>query len=261
MEHLFFVTNLLINLPILMWDQGLSFALKVVQNVSFPGNFAYALNEWSFLGKFSLKIHGCLDRCSNCQSYITINKKRIIFEPGVTLIKIQMEKETNIKKLHICNSNSGFFKMKNFLENDLEDTLLVAVLEKRCKSNIRPNWYQQIQQFRRVNLKNFETVGVYESAIIITCFGNCGTSSHDLPLYRFEQPGYGPLEENFVLTFQNLGEYLYVSVWWICFSFEKLVQLLYAETYSEPTRTSTIGLFCENSQRLKAINYFRKKAP
>lgn len=44
MEHLFFVTNLLINLPILMWDQGLSFALKVVQNVSFPGNFAYALN-------------------------------------------------------------------------------------------------------------------------------------------------------------------------------------------------------------------------
>ena len=163
-----------------------------------------------FLVKFSLKIHGCLDRCSNCQSYITINEKIIIFKPGVTMIKIQMKKEINIEKLHICNSNSGFFKMKNFLENDLEDTLVVAVLEKRCKSNIRPNWYQQIQQFRQVQLKNVETVGVYESAIIATCFGNCGISSRDLPLYRFEQPGYGPLEEDFVLTFQNSGEDLNV---------------------------------------------------
>ena len=123
-----------------------------------------------------------------------------------------MEKEINIEKLHIYNTNSVFFKTKNFLENDFEDTLVVAVLEKRCKSNIRPNWYQQIQQFRRVSFKNVGTVGVYESAIIVTCFGNCGTSSRDLPLYRFEQPGYGPLEENFVLTFQNSGEDMYVCV-------------------------------------------------
>ena len=34
-----------------------------------------------------------------------------------------------------------------------------------------------------------------------------------------------------------------------------------SETYLEPSRTSTMELFCEASERLKAVNYFRKKAP
>ena len=34
-----------------------------------------------------------------------------------------------------------------------------------------------------------------------------------------------------------------------------------AETYLEPTRTFPMEFFCENSKRLKTVNYFRKKAP
>ena len=34
-----------------------------------------------------------------------------------------------------------------------------------------------------------------------------------------------------------------------------------AEAYLEPSRTSTMELFCENSERFKAVNYIRKKAP
>ena len=34
-----------------------------------------------------------------------------------------------------------------------------------------------------------------------------------------------------------------------------------SETYLEPSRTSTMELFCENSQRLKAVKDFRKKPP
>ena len=33
------------------------------------------------------------------------------------------------------------------------------------------------------------------------------------------------------------------------------------ETYLEPSRTSAMDFFCENSQRLKIAIYFRKKAP
>ena len=33
------------------------------------------------------------------------------------------------------------------------------------------------------------------------------------------------------------------------------------ETYLELSQTSTMEIFCENSQQLKAINYFRKKSP
>ena len=38
-------------------------------------------------------------------------------------------------------------------------------------------------------------------------------------------------------------------------------QLVYTEAYLDPTRTSTIELFCKNSQRLLARNYFHKKDP
>ena len=33
------------------------------------------------------------------------------------------------------------------------------------------------------------------------------------------------------------------------------------EAYLEPSQTSTTDVFCENSQRLLDVNYFRKKAP
>ena len=33
------------------------------------------------------------------------------------------------------------------------------------------------------------------------------------------------------------------------------------EVYFQPNTTSMIKLFCENSKQLKAVNYFRKKAP
>ena len=33
------------------------------------------------------------------------------------------------------------------------------------------------------------------------------------------------------------------------------------EAYLEPSRTSTMKLFCKYSERLKAVNYFRKNAP
>ena len=32
------------------------------------------------------------------------------------------------------------------------------------------------------------------------------------------------------------------------------------QAYLEPSQTSTMELFCENSQRLKAVNYFPKKS-
>ena len=35
----------------------------------------------------------------------------------------------------------------------------------------------------------------------------------------------------------------------------------FTEVCLEPSRTSTIALFCENSERLKVINYFRIKSP
>ena len=35
------------------------------------------------------------------------------------------------------------------------------------------------------------------------------------------------------------------------------IRLMITETYSEPSRTFTI--FCENSQRLKAVNYISQK--
>ena len=34
-----------------------------------------------------------------------------------------------------------------------------------------------------------------------------------------------------------------------------------SEAYLEPIRTSTVERFYKNSLRLKAVNYFRKKAP
>ena len=34
-----------------------------------------------------------------------------------------------------------------------------------------------------------------------------------------------------------------------------------SEVYLEPCRTFTMELFCKNSQRLKVVKYFRKKAP
>ena len=34
---------------------------------------------------------------------------------------------------------------------------------------------------------------------------------------------------------------------------------LNSEVYLEPSQTSTVELFCENSRQLKAVNYFRKK--
>ena len=40
----------------------------------------------------------------------------------------------------------------------------------------------------------------------------------------------------------------------------KTVEDANAEAYSKPTRTSTMELFCENSYRLKAVKYFRKKS-
>ena len=36
---------------------------------------------------------------------------------------------------------------------------------------------------------------------------------------------------------------------------------VYIETYLEPSRTSTMEVFCENSWKLLAVNYFHKKAP
>ena len=36
--------------------------------------------------------------------------------------------------------------------------------------------------------------------------------------------------------------------------------LVVAKVYLEPSRTSTSELFCENSERLLDVNYFRKKA-
>ena len=35
--------------------------------------------------------------------------------------------------------------------------------------------------------------------------------------------------------------------------------LLITEAYLDPSRKSTMELFCKNSQRLKTVKYFRKK--
>ena len=34
-----------------------------------------------------------------------------------------------------------------------------------------------------------------------------------------------------------------------------------AEAYLEHSRTSTTEVFCKNSERIKAVNYFHRKAP
>ena len=39
------------------------------------------------------------------------------------------------------------------------------------------------------------------------------------------------------------------------------IRLMITEVHLEPSRTVTMGFFCKNSQGLKAINYFCKKAP
>ena len=39
------------------------------------------------------------------------------------------------------------------------------------------------------------------------------------------------------------------------------IEVCSPETYLKPSRTPTMELFCENSYRLKAVNYFRKKGP
>ena len=38
------------------------------------------------------------------------------------------------------------------------------------------------------------------------------------------------------------------------------IRLMVTEAYLEPSRTVTMAFFCKNSQGLKAINYFCKKA-
>ena len=40
-----------------------------------------------------------------------------------------------------------------------------------------------------------------------------------------------------------------------------LIAPFQSEAYLEPSRTSAMNLFCENSERLKAAHYFRRKAP
>ena len=56
--------------------------------------------------------------------------------------------------------------------------------------------------------------------------------------------------------------------WGLCAEFCALlialspaVLLQVSEVYLEPSQTSTMELFCENSWRLLAVNYFQKKAP
>ena len=41
---------------------------------------------------------------------------------------------------------------------------------------------------------------------------------------------------------------------------EKETNIPTSEAYLEPSRTSTTDYFCENSQRLKVVNYFCKKS-
>ena len=36
---------------------------------------------------------------------------------------------------------------------------------------------------------------------------------------------------------------------------------MFTEAYLEPRRTSKIELFCENSEKIAAVNYFCKKLP
>ena len=42
---------------------------------------------------------------------------------------------------------------------------------------------------------------------------------------------------------------------------KKKMEIHLPEAYLQPSRTFTMELFCENSERLKADNYFRKIAP
>ena len=41
--------------------------------------------------------------------------------------------------------------------------------------------------------------------------------------------------------------------------FPNIISLLQPETYSEPSGTSIMEFFCENSRRLSGVNYFRGK--
>ena len=55
------------------------------------------------------------------------------------------------------------------------------------------------------------------------------------------------------------GSYLQVNIIQIAYS-TFYMNNSRAEVYLEPCRTSTMALFCENSWRLKAVYYFRKKS-
>ena len=40
-----------------------------------------------------------------------------------------------------------------------------------------------------------------------------------------------------------------------------LMKLYFETSHTEPGRTIAVELFCRNSQRVKAVDYFRKRAP
>ena len=61
------------------------------------------------------------------------------------------------------------------------------------------------------------------------------------------------------------ARYYYYCIW-KCNFFQRWINLHYitfplSEAFLEPSETSTIELFCENSRRFLTINYFRQKVP
>lgn len=146
---------------------------------------------------------GCRDTCVDCRSYARVNDVTYTHNhPGLRIVALNsktgnIDKSGNFQNLKFID---GREKLKLFLKTIKPRSLVVMTMHTKCSSN-NANWYNFIRENSNLTLKSLKTDS-YETAVVITCEQECphGSYSQKIPFYRFEEAGYGPLQESANIT-------------------------------------------------------------